>query len=56
MDKEIDFQNDNMLFDMMKAMVTHTMENPIIQKFIRDPNQKFDVVIGEWMFNEFYSV
>ncbi|CAB3233305.1 unnamed protein product [Arctia plantaginis] len=56
MDNVVDFQNSDLMTSLLVNIASHTLENSNVQQLIQDPNQKFDVVIGEWMFSELYSV
>ncbi|KAL4706382.1 hypothetical protein ACJJTC_018481 [Scirpophaga incertulas] len=44
------------LFDFMFQMHKMTFNNPNVQRLCKDPKQHFDVIIGEWMFNDLYSL
>ncbi|XP_075984663.1 UDP-glycosyltransferase UGT5-like [Anticarsia gemmatalis] len=56
MDRVLDFHDTDFMSNLMIDMTVNTMENERIQKFLRDRTQKFDVVIGEWMFSDLYSI
>ncbi|KAJ0172132.1 hypothetical protein K1T71_012105 [Dendrolimus kikuchii] len=56
MNKQIDFTNRDFLFGMMYNLSMGTITNPNMQKLMRDPKQKFDVIVGEYMFSENYAL
>ncbi|XP_049866947.1 UDP-glucosyltransferase 2-like isoform X2 [Pectinophora gossypiella] len=54
-DKEISPNNIKEFFLFLTNLSKITFENVNVQKLINDPNQKFDLVIVEWMFSEIYA-
>ncbi|XP_050556286.1 UDP-glucosyltransferase 2-like [Spodoptera frugiperda] len=47
--------NKNVLFELVATVSNKTLGNPNVQKLMRDPKQKFDVMILEYMFNDLFS-
>ncbi|KAL0818834.1 hypothetical protein ABMA28_008154 [Loxostege sticticalis] len=45
----------DVMFQLMNNIHNTTFHNPNVQKFLRDANQQFDLVIAEWMHCELYS-
>ncbi|CAK1594073.1 unnamed protein product [Parnassius mnemosyne] len=39
----------------MRELSIITLEHVNMQKILNDPKEKFDLIIGEWMFNELYA-
>ncbi|XP_022835812.1 uncharacterized protein LOC111363235, partial [Spodoptera litura] len=44
-----------LMFELVSTIGDMTLSNPNVQKLLRDPKQKFDVIIAEFMFNELFS-
>ncbi|CAG9793374.1 unnamed protein product [Diatraea saccharalis] len=42
-------------FETTLNIFNMTFHNDNVQKLLRDPKEKFDVIIAEWMFNELYA-
>ncbi|XP_026735292.1 UDP-glucuronosyltransferase-like [Trichoplusia ni] len=49
----INLEDPDLVFDMMFTIASKTLENPNVQEMMR--NQKFDVVVAEYMFVDLYS-
>ncbi|CAH0596438.1 unnamed protein product [Chrysodeixis includens] len=49
----INLEDPELVFGMMFAIASYTLENPNVQEMMR--TQKFDVVIAEYMFVDLYS-
>ncbi|XP_068619858.1 UDP-glucosyltransferase 2-like [Battus philenor] len=47
--------NQELLFHMVMNVTKKTFETAAVQELLREPSERFDVVIAEWMFNEIYS-
>ncbi|CAH1636143.1 unnamed protein product [Spodoptera littoralis] len=56
MEGKLDFKDPILMTQLAIMMASSTLGNPNIQKFLKDPNQQFDVIIGEYMFSDMYSV
>lgn len=55
LDKELNLQTPDVMTNLLIDIATATLKTEKLQKFLRDPKQKFDAVISEWMFTEIYS-
>nr|XP_021191136.2 UDP-glucosyltransferase 2 [Helicoverpa armigera]XP_021191137.2 UDP-glucosyltransferase 2 [Helicoverpa armigera]WRX06273.1 UGT40F2 [Helicoverpa armigera] len=55
MDGDKYMQDNALLFVLMNSIASSTLGNPNVQKMLKDPNTKFDVIIGEFMFSDLYS-
>ncbi|XP_022815547.1 UDP-glucuronosyltransferase 2B15-like [Spodoptera litura] len=51
----VNFNDHDVVFAMMVHIATMTLGHENVQKLMRDPQQKFDVIIGEYMFADLYS-
>nr|ANI22002.1 UDP-glycosyltransferase 40F3 [Spodoptera exigua] len=51
----MNFKDPNFVFSMMMNIAAMTLEHRDVQKLMKDPQQKFDVIIGEYMFADLYS-
>ncbi|KAH9636330.1 hypothetical protein HF086_012595 [Spodoptera exigua] len=51
----MNFKDPNFVFSMMMNIAAMTLEHRNVQKLMKDPQQKFDVIIGEYMFADLYS-
>ncbi|XP_068619572.1 UDP-glucosyltransferase 2-like [Battus philenor] len=54
MDNEIDFMGIVALAELLANLSKMTLENPNMQKILSDPNEHFDLIIGELMYDELY--
>lgn len=52
--KNMPLNDINYITRMMLNMSEHILHNENVQSLIEDPNQHFDLVIGEWMFTSLY--
>ncbi|XP_041982969.1 UDP-glucosyltransferase 2-like [Aricia agestis] len=48
----LDLQGPEMIFDMMYEVASLTLRSEPVQNLINDPNEEFDAVIVEWLYNE----
>lgn len=55
MDKEIDPRDVTRHVHVMLNLSNSTYTSENVKKIIMDPLQKFDAVIGEWLFSEISS-
>ncbi|KAH9636331.1 hypothetical protein HF086_012596 [Spodoptera exigua] len=55
MDGVLDYKDPVLMSQLTIMMASHTLGNPNVQKFLKNPNQQFDVIIGEYMFSDLYS-
>lgn len=55
LNNEQSFNDKLTLLTYMKNITIATLENPNIKAVLGDKNQKFDLVLAEWMFSETYS-
>ncbi|XP_068619916.1 UDP-glucosyltransferase 2-like [Battus philenor] len=55
MDNKIDLGDSVTFFNLMVELNRMTLENPNMQKILNDPNERFDLIIGEWMYNDLYA-
>ncbi|XP_063896799.1 UDP-glucosyltransferase 2-like [Helicoverpa armigera] len=51
----LNLQDPKFLFGMTTTMTDVTLANPNVQKLLRDPKQKFDVIVAEYFFNNIFS-
>ncbi|XP_072933214.1 UDP-glucosyltransferase 2-like [Epargyreus clarus] len=55
MNKEVSLSNITNFITILNELSSMTLQNPGVQKLLNDPNEKFDVIIAEWMYNDVYS-
>nr|AEW43125.1 UDP-glycosyltransferase UGT40F1 [Helicoverpa armigera] len=55
MNGSLDLLDTKVLFEIITTITDVTLANPSVQKLLRDPNQKFDVIVAEYFFNNIYS-
>ncbi|CAH2227175.1 jg14579 [Pararge aegeria aegeria] len=55
MTKEIDLQDYFLFHGVMHGVLYKTYQLPVIQKFINDPKEQYDVVVIEWLYSELSS-
>ncbi|XP_049885625.1 UDP-glucosyltransferase 2-like [Pectinophora gossypiella] len=55
MNKEINIGDMTAMFNLILSIGRSTLENENMKKFINDPNEKYDLIIIEWMFTELYT-
>ncbi|XP_013173124.1 PREDICTED: UDP-glucuronosyltransferase-like [Papilio xuthus] len=54
MSRNIQMDQDN-IFDMMMNLTKNTLKNKNVLYLLNDPNEKFDLVLTQWTFNEVSS-
>ncbi|XP_050556015.1 UDP-glucosyltransferase 2 [Spodoptera frugiperda] len=52
----LDYKDPVLMAQLTIMLATTTLGNPNVHSFLKDPNQQFDVIIGEYMFSDMYSV
>ncbi|XP_069361961.1 UDP-glucosyltransferase 2-like [Maniola hyperantus] len=52
MSKELDVQDYFLFQDVMQGLVYQTYQLPVIQRFLNDPKERYDVVVAEWLYSE----
>lgn len=52
----LDYKDPVLMAQLTIMLATTTLGNPNVNSFLKDPNQQFDVIIGEYMFSDMYSV
>lgn len=55
LDEETSLHDMGMFYSSMRSMATMTLENSDVQKMMNDPNEEFDLIIGEWTYYDLYS-
>ncbi|XP_059051819.1 UDP-glucosyltransferase 2-like [Achroia grisella] len=55
LNNEAIFNNPLKMMQFTSDLFEMTVKNPNVVKLLNDTNQRFDVVISEWMFNDAYS-
>lgn len=55
MDKKVNLQDHIPFLPLMENLWKNTAQLDVVQKFMNDPDEKFDVVVAEWLYDEFVS-
>ncbi|VVC89231.1 unnamed protein product [Leptidea sinapis] len=55
MSKRADINSMYVMIDLCLEVLRSTVANHNVQNMLRDPTQKFDVVISEWLYAELYA-
>lgn len=55
MENKVDPADVAFIMIMMREISKASMENENVQNLLKDSSVHFDLIIGEWMFNELYS-
>lgn len=51
----MDMADQKFVFNVFGAAARMTLQNPRVQTILNDPNEHFDVVIAEWLYDEIYA-
>ena len=55
MDKTGDVVSPSIIIYFVAEVAKKTIGNNDVKKLLNDPNEQFDVVIVEWIFNEMFA-
>lgn len=55
MDKKVDLQDNIAIMAVMDNLWINTVQLDVVQKLLNDPNEKFDVVVAEWLYSDLVS-
>lgn len=53
--KEVDFKDMFGIYEVMVTIANRSLTHENVQKFMMDPNEKFDLVIAEWLYHHLYA-
>ncbi|KAH9636338.1 hypothetical protein HF086_012603 [Spodoptera exigua] len=53
--KEADFKDMFAMYEIMAVIANRSLTHENVQKFLMDPNEKFDLVIAEWLFAAIFN-
>lgn len=54
-DKKVDLQDNIAIMAVMDNLWINTVQLDVVQKLLNDPNEKFDVVVAEWLYSDLVS-
>lgn len=55
MNKEVDLKDMFSMYGIMLTVAERGVTHENVQKLILDPNEQFDLVIAEWLYQHLYS-
>ncbi|XP_050355093.1 UDP-glucosyltransferase 2-like [Nymphalis io] len=55
MDKVVNLQDQNLILPVLESFWECSFKIETLQRFLNDPNEKFDVVVVEWLYSELGS-
>nr|QGA73344.1 UDP-glucuronosyltransferase 40Q2 [Spodoptera frugiperda] len=53
--KEVDFKDMFGIYEVMVTIANRSLTHENVQKFMMDPNEKFDLVVAEWLYHHLYA-